>query len=244
MSKENPLLNIGFNVILPVLILSKAQKWISIELSPALILLIALSFPFFYGLKDFIIQKKINFFSVIGLIGTGLTGGFALLQFKGIYFALKEAGIPLILAALGIASVFLKKPVMRWLIFESSFFHKDLIKQKLQINNKQASFNKLMNQASILLSLSFILSAVLNFIIALLVFKDIDSTLNDQAQAELLNKQVADMTWMGYIFIAIPLTLVTAGLMIWIVKQLKLLTGLKLEELIKSPPSKNNDLSF
>ena len=244
MPKENPFLNIGFNVLLPVLILSKAQKWVPIELSPALVLLIALSFPFFYGLKDFIRQKKINIFSVIGLVGTALTGGLALLQLKGIYFALKEAGIPLALSAFGVLSVVFKKPIMRWLIIESSLFRKDLIQQKLQENNTQAPFNKLMNQSTIYLSLSFVLSAVLNFIIALWIFKDMDSSLKEPAKAEILNKQIADMTWMGYLFIALPLTVVTVALMAWIVKKLKLLTGLNLEELIQLPaPKRESDRS-
>ena len=238
MPKENPFLNIGFNVLLPVLILNKAQKWTAIELSPVLILLIALAFPFCYGLKDLILQKKINVFSVIGLVGTALTGGLALLKLKGIYFALKEAGIPLALAAFGMASVWFKKPLMRWLIFESSLFQKERIQEKLQEKQTQTPFNQLMNQSTMALSLSFVLSALLNFIVALWVFKDIDSSLSELAQTEILNKQIADMTWMGYLFIALPLTLVMGALMLWIVKKLKLLTGLELEELMKSARAK------
>ena len=37
---------------------------------------------------------------------------------------------------------------------------------------------------------------------------------------------------MGYVFIALPLTVVTGFLFWWILKQLKLLTGLSLEELV------------
>ena len=49
--KENPFLNLGFNIILPVLILNKAQKFIQIENSAVFILVLALAFPFYMDLK-------------------------------------------------------------------------------------------------------------------------------------------------------------------------------------------------
>ena len=230
--KENPLLNVGFNIILPVLVLTKAEKFITFEDSAVFILILALAFPFLYGLKDFIKSKKINWLSVIGLLSILLTGGLALLKLEGIYFAIKEAGIPLLLALVFIASVFLKKPLAHVIIFKSSLFNTKLIQEHLENNNKEQEFKKLLKNATLLLSLSFILSAVLNFIIALYVFKDIDPQLSESAKELIINKQVADMTWMGYVFIALPLTVVTGFLVWWILNQLKLLTGLTLEELI------------
>ena len=68
--------------------------------------------------------------------------------------------------------------------------------------------------------------------IALYVFKNIDPQLSEAIKEQIINKQVADMTWMGYVFIAVPLTIITGFLFWWILKQLKLLTDLTLEELI------------
>ncbi|MBC6415339.1 MAG: hypothetical protein GDA46_02995 [Bdellovibrionales bacterium] len=230
-SKENPILNLGFNILIPVILLKKGSEWSSF--SPLLILLISLAFPFCYGLKDFITMKKINFISVIGLLNIALTGGFALFQLKGIYFVIKEASLPLFLALICVFSVFIfKKPVMEWIILKSSLFNHEILQEKLNLNNNQVAFKKLMNKSTLLLSLSFVLSAILNFIVALSVFLDIDSNLTKEAQTHILNEQVANMTWLGYIFIAIPLSIFTLILMVWIFKKLKLLTNLSLEDLL------------
>lgn len=230
--KENPFLSLGINIILPVLILNKAQKFFPQDLSPALILLLALAFPFLYGFKDFITKKTINFMSVVGIISVALTGGFALLKLKGIYFAIKEAAVPLIFAVMALGSIFLKRPLVKWFLFKSSLFDSQLIKDRLELNYKVKDFEKLMNHSTLWLTASFVLSAILNFFIALFVFTDVDSSLDKTHQAEILNKQVADMTWMGYVFIAIPLTIVTGLLMFWIVKKLKLFTGLSFEQML------------
>ena len=230
--KENPFLNLGFNIILPVLILNKAEKFVSIENSAIFILILALAFPFLYGLKYLIQNKKINWLSIIGLASILLTGGLALLKLEGIYFAIKEAGIPFLLALIFVMSIFFKKPLAAVLIFKSSLFSKNLIQNQLKINKNEKKFERLMIHSTLLLSASFILSAILNFVIAMSVFKEIDPQITESAKELLINKQVADMTWMGYVFIALPLTFVTAFLFWWILKQLKLLTGLTLEELI------------
>ena len=207
--KENIFFNLGFNIIFPVIILNRGPDFISSESAPVYVLFIALAFPFFYGLKDFITIKKINTVSVIGLVSIALTGGLALLQLEGIYFAIKEAGIPLILAFFALGSIAFKKPLASLFIFKSSLFDTELITAKLRENNKEKFFKKLMNTSTLVLSGSFVLSAVLNFVIALFVFKDIDPDMEEHLKRQLINEQVADMTWMGYVFIALPLTVIT-----------------------------------
>jgi len=237
--RENIFFNVGFNIILPVIILNRGQNFIPSESAPVYALIAALTFPFFYGLKDFVTVRKINAVSVIGLVSIALTGGLALLQLEGIYFAIKEAGIPLALAFFALGSIVFKKPLASLFIFKSSLFDTELIKTKLRKNHREKSFKKMMNTATLALSGSFVLSAVLNFVIAILVFKDIDPIMENHLKRQLINEQVADMTWMGYVFIALPLTVITGFLLWWILKQLKLLTGLSLEELI-SQTKKNS----
>ena len=230
--RENPVYNLGFNILLPVLILNKGQSFFSSEQAPIYTLIIALSFPFLYGLKDFITAKKINWISVIGLASIALTGGLALLQLEGIYFAIKEGAIPLLIAFIAIGSIFFKKPLASLFIFKSSLFDTEKIEEKLKTNKKEEDFKKLMNISTLILSASFVLSAILNFFIAIYVFKKMDPFITEELKRQVINKQVADMTWMGYVFIALPLTLVTAVLLWWFLKRLKILTGLSLEELM------------
>ena len=51
--QENPFFNLGFNIILPVLVLAQGDRFISVENSAVFILILALAFPFLYGVDRF-----------------------------------------------------------------------------------------------------------------------------------------------------------------------------------------------
>ena len=221
--KENPLLNIAFNIIIPVLILNKAPQYLP-KISPVTTLLIALGFPFFYGLTSYLREKKINWISVMGLIGVLLTGGFALLQFSGLAFAIKEAAIPFIFGLAAVGSILYKKP-FTLLLIKSPFFKTDLIFQKLKEKQNEAHFHNLMNKATLYFSGSFFLSALLNFFIAKSVFQDTESQ-------QILNEQIAKMTWLGYVVIAAPLSVLTILIFWKIISDVKKMTELGLHDII------------
>ncbi len=232
--KENPFYNILFNIILPVLILNKGKDFFPFESTNvhSYSLIIALAFPIIYGCKDYLLTKKINTISLIGVVGVALTGGLALFQFKGIYFAIKEAAIPLFIGIVVLVCIPFKKPLISFLLFESSLFKKDLIYEKLKEYNTERDFQKLMNKTTLWLAGSFFLSAVLNFVIGLIVFKEIDPELEEGIKRQILNEQIADMTWMGYVFIALPLSSITIFILWYILKHLKQMTGLDLKNSI------------
>jgi len=231
MKQENPFVNIGFNIVVPTLILNKGVEWTS--LTPFIVLLLALAFPLIYGLKDLITDKRVNFMSLLGLLNTLLTGGLALMEMEGIFFAIKEAAIPLLLGFFCLFSIPFKKPVMEWFLFSSSLFNKTLIETKITEKNNRQAFQKLMNQSTLALSSSFFLSAFLNFWIAFVIFmEELDPLLTSQELANVRNQQIADMTWKGYVFIALPLMLIMTLTMIWLFKRLSELTDLKLEEML------------
>ena len=86
------LFNIFFNILLPVIILSKGGRFVE---SPAVVMIVALSFPvcyFFYDLKRR--KKKYNFFSIIGFVSVLLTGGVGLLALPRFWFIVKGSGDP------------------------------------------------------------------------------------------------------------------------------------------------------
>ena len=230
--RENLFLSLIFNIFLPVWILNRGGDWIPFSPPELYALALALSIPFLYGLRDLIKFRKLNWISLTGLVSIALTGGMALFQAGGIYFAIKEAAIPLVFALISAFSVFLKKPLARLFIFKSLIFDTALIQKKLKERGTERGFSRLMDLSTFGFSGSLCLSAVLNFIIALMVFKTPDPHLEEGLKRQLLNEQVADMNWMGYVFIALPLTLVTGILSYWILRQLKLLTGLSLQELV------------
>ena len=101
--RENTFLNLGFNLILPILLLNKGKSWFGKYLEPYFenaavgVLLIALAFPVGYFVYDYVTRKKYNIFSIIGLLSVLLTGGIGILNIPTEWFAVKEAAIPLIL---------------------------------------------------------------------------------------------------------------------------------------------------
>ncbi len=90
--KENLWINLGFNILVPTLILSKLSG--EEHLGPTFSLMVALAFPVIYGAYDFYCRNKINIFSILGLVSTLLTGTISLLKLPPEYIAIKEAAIP------------------------------------------------------------------------------------------------------------------------------------------------------
>ena len=110
-AKENAFLNLIFNIALPVFILNKLSKTIG----PLNALILALAFPLAYGAYDLIKRKKVNAFSILGLLNVSLTGGLALMGLNGFWFAVKEAAFPALVGCFVLGSAFTKKPFIETL---------------------------------------------------------------------------------------------------------------------------------
>ena len=229
---ENPLFSILFNILLPVFILNNlTTKWG--DRGPLYALLLALSFPIVYGLMDYLKRKKKNFLSLLGIINTVSTGGLALMQLKGIWFAVKEAIFPLLLGLGVFYTVYTKKPFIKTISY--NFLNMPLIDQHTQTPNQQNQLYTLFKNSTLIFALSFLISSLLNFLLALWVFQDIDPQLTETEKAAILNSQVSKMTWMGYVVIALPLT-VLMFLNIWyIARGLMRITHLPLSQCLKDP---------
>ena len=101
--KENILVNLLVNILIPTVILSKfsGEDHLGVELA----IVVALGFPLAYGLREWFSTGKFNLFSAIGIVSIMLTGGMALLKLPPEYIAIKEAGIPAIFAILTLISL-------------------------------------------------------------------------------------------------------------------------------------------
>ena len=92
-------------------------------------------------------------------------------------------------------------------------------------------FDQLLKKGTRLFSISFFISAILNFLLALQVFTHIDPALPDAERTQRLNEQIAHMSLMSLAMIALPLLCFTALFLFWFFRQLKELSGLKLDQL-------------
>ncbi len=227
--KENGLLNLVFNIVLPVLILNKLSKFIG----PPAALVLALAFPLGYGIYDLVKRKKVNAFSALGLLNVLFTGGLALLGLHGFWFAVKEAAFPTLVGLFVLGSAFTKRPFIETLFLNPSIMKVELLEQRLQEHGKQKEFHAHMKSATVWLSLSFAFSAVCNFILARRIFINIDPTLPSEAQSVILNEQIAQMTTWSMAVIMVPSILFLLGIFWYLMRGIKQHAGLSTEELIR-----------
>ncbi len=229
-SKENPLLNIAINILLPVVILNKGAKFFDAKYT----LLAALCLPLGYGVHDYVKRGKKNYVSLLGIVNILLTGGLALMSLTGIWFAVKEASLPLLLGLMVLASAWSKNPAARLMFCNPQVLNMKEIEERLVQFTRQSDFMRLLKRTTLWLSLSFFISSIMNFGLAWYIFQDIDPALAAEEHSQVLNGQIAQMTWMGFVVIAAPLMVFSGFLIYFFLKRVATLTELPMNALIKS----------
>lgn len=219
--KENVFLNLGINVVLPSLLLMKLGD--VFPLSPLVVLGISLLPPLLYGLWDIWKRKKYNFFSILGLASIILTGGLGLFQLSGIWLAVKEASIPLLIALVVASTVFAGKPLFATLLKEILAY--DKLHERLNIMGTQSRFNTMVNSATYALAGTLLFSAVMNFFIARFVVVS-------EAGSTQFNHELAQMNIISYPMIVIPSFIMIAVIMYVVMTRLVKYTGVQVEELL------------
>ncbi len=225
------------NIIIPVLILNKGAR---LGLTPVQSLLIALAFPLANGVYSLIKDKKVNFISVLGLANILFSGILTLLALGGIWFAVKEALFPLLIGVFVFASSRTKKPFFETMFLNPSIFQLDKLDAALDSEEKKKAFEKLIIRSTQYLSLSFLLSAVLNFGLSLYIFTPFSKDLTTEQKQQILNEQLSHMTAYSMVVILVPTLIFVGFIMYNAFKKTTTLTGLKMDDLmVKSAPEKN-----
>ena len=167
MQKNDSFSNILFNILIPFLILNKGHK---LGLEPHYAVIIALAFPVYFSVQSLRETKKINFIAVLGLMNVLVSGALTLLALGGIWFAIKEAAFPLLIGVFVLISSWTTKPFFKTLFMNPSTFDIAKIESKLETETNRQRFHQLMKHTTQLLSVSFLMSALLNFGFALKIF--------------------------------------------------------------------------
>ena len=181
-SNNKALMELVINIVLPTLILNKAGNYLG-ESGAVKALIIALAIPISYATWDLVRNGHKNLISIIGFVSLLLTGGLGLLKLEGIWFAVKEAGIPLLIGLITLGSAFTKKPLIKLLIYNKAVMKTEMIMTALQERNVVAPFERLLRRATVLLSLSFFVSSVVNYVLAIRIFKKIPIHLSEAARS-------------------------------------------------------------
>ncbi len=211
-------------ILLPTLILKKLSP--DDMLGSNLALVAALSLPVGVAISDFIKSKKISFVPALGFISILLTGGIGLLQLPKEYIAIKEALIPLVLAFATLISTYTPYPLIRTFLYNDLVMDTDKVALHLSQQNKQSEFDHMMIKATWMLASSFLLSAILNYLLAKWI------VVSPSGTAE-FNSELGTMNLMSYPVIVLPCMVITLFALFYVIKNIKKLTGLGLEDVIR-----------
>ena len=229
--KENPLLSLLVNIIIPSLIMTKLND--ESYLGAVNSILVAVSFPFAYGIYDFLTRKTFNFTSLLGLVSVSLTGVFALYELDAHWLAIKEAAIPGLIGLVVLSSTFTKTPLIRTILLNENFMDIELVEKRVEQNQAAKSFERLIKEGSSLLALSFFVSAALNYGLARYLLKAQPGSVEFSAQ-------LGQMTALSWPVIVLPSMAIMIVALWRLVTGLKKLTGLQLEEILRQNTKPTN----
>ena len=221
--KESFLANLLMNIVIPTLILTKLSG--DEYLGATWGLIIALAFPISYGVRDFIVSKKLNVFSALGVISVLLTGGLSLLHLPPEYFAIKEAAIPGILCIVTLISIKTRYPLVKIFIYNDKVLKINKVDAALQEYGTQNAFEKTLTKASFMIAGSFFLSSILNYVLAKIILVSQPGTVE-------FNAELGKMTALSYPVIALPMLVIMMGTLFYVFRSIRLLTHLTLEEIV------------
>ena len=224
---ENPLANLLLNVLIPVVILSNLNKEGDFpQLGPKGSLIAALLFPIGYQIYDYAQRRKWNLFSLIGFISVLLTGGLGLMTMSAQVFAWKEAAVPLILAALIFFSHKGKKPLVKTLLLNPDMLDMPKIEAAVSKSNTRAGYERLLWTSTLLLTATMLLSAVLNYFLAMYFLAGKTPGSPEYTAA------IGAQTGWGYLVVGVPSLGMMAFSLLRLFKGLKSLTGLGTDEIM------------
>lgn len=220
---QNAFLNLLVNIAFPAIILNKFSD--PSKLGPVVALLIALSLPVLYGAWEFFTTRHHNFISILGFASILLTGGLGLFQVDGLWFAVKEAAIPGLIALVTLVSLKTSKPLVKMVLYNDRIINVDAVEAALDSRGSREGFSKLMFNTTLVLAGSFIVSSILNFALAMWILKS-------PAGTPQFNEELGRMTALSYPVIVLPSLLVMMVAVWMLIRGLKHLTGLEMEQIL------------
>ncbi|HTJ78992.1 MAG TPA: VC0807 family protein [Rariglobus sp.] len=226
---ENLFLNLIFNIGIPWAALSLLSK--PDRLGPVWALVVAVAFPLGYGAWDLAVRKKTNFISILGLVSVLASGGLGLMKVDPFWFAVKSGAMPVLIGLAVLVSSKTKRPLVREILYNDQVIDVPRIDAVLDERGNRAAFDRLINNASLLLMATFVISGALNFGLARYVIKSPGGTPEfnaELARMHLLDIPVATVPSMAMLMFAL-----------WkLINGIKMLTGLDLDDIFKVHPEK------
>lgn len=230
--RENLWLNLACNAILPGILLTKLSK--DHVLGPVWGLVVSLMLPLGYGVYDLVSRRKWNVLSILGFVSILTTGVLGLMKTSPFWFAVKEAAFPIIIGLAIPLSLKTRQPLVRTMLYNDQVINTEKVHQALESRGNVQAFEKLLVQASWMLSLAFTISAVLNFVLARWI-------ITEPSGSPEFNAQLGKMNWISWPVIVLPMMAMLMFALLRLLKGVEALSGLKGEDVFHQPPPKNQN---
>lgn len=220
--RENPLLSILLNIVVPVIILTRfsSDEW----LGPTYGLLVALAFPLAYGIFDYSRRRTFNFLPVVGVIGILLTGGIGLLKLDPMWIAVKEGAVPLVIGIVILGSLKTKFSLLSALL--NQVIDSAAVNAALDARGTRPAYEKRLVNATFIVAGSFFISAVLNYILARLVVVSAPGTVA-------FNEELGKMTALSFPVISVPAIIILTIAIVYTVVGIRRVTGMDMEQIFR-----------
>jgi len=222
--KNNQLLELIINIVIPSLILMKlsAEQY----LGTVNALLLALAFPLGWGLYDLLRNRKTNFIAILGLVSILLTGGIGLLHLDAQWLAVKEAAIPGLIGIAVLVSTRTRYPLIKTVLYTPAVIDVAKVQQHLEQRGNTCQFEARLLKATYLLSATFFFSSVMNYVLAKWIVTSPSGT-------EAFNEELGRMTLLSYPMIAIPSLVMMMAVLYYISRGMRELAGLSFTEALR-----------
>ena len=245
--KENPILSLCCNILIPVIILKNGNKWIKnfliqyhgeewfyqnsmiVDIS-SIVFFIALICPVIYFFYDLLNRKNINLISILGFINILLTGGIGIFGAKfGLsknWFIFKEGMLPVIIGLVLIIMSKYRQNSFNNILLNEVLFDNDKIRNSIK-EDMQYEFEYIIRKAGYYLIGGFFISSIIQFTLASLI---VVSSPGEPS----FNKEVSTMTWVSYIAVLLITMLIIGKGYFGLISGIEKVTSLKKEEFLKS----------
>jgi len=245
--KENPIISLCCNILIPVIILKNGNKWINgiliqsygeewvyqhsfkVDIS-SIVFFIALIFPVIYFFYDLLNRRKINLISILGFINILLTGGIGIFGAKfGLsknWFIFKEGLLPIIIGSVLIIMRKYKQDSFNRILLNEVLFDNDQIRDSIK-EDMQSEFKFIVRKAGSYLIAGFFISSIIQFTLASLI------VVSNPGEPS-FNKEVSTMTWVSYIAVLLPTMLIVGKGYLGLISDIEKVTSLKKDEFLKS----------
>jgi hypothetical protein len=229
---ENIWVNLICNVVLPGILLGQLSK--PERLGPVWGLVVALAFPLGYGVWDLIHRRQFNFLSALGLVSVLMTGVLGLLKTDPFWFAVKAGAFASLMGLAIPLTLKTRRPLVKQLLYNDQVIDTEKVAAALAERGQTATLDALLRRVSWILAVTFLISGVVNFVMARWLVTAVSGTPE-------FNDQVGKLHLIEWPIITIPFL----GVMIWclfsFLKELGKLTGLSQDDLLRQPPTKDRD---